>query len=136
MIFHPGAAGRARKEREAAEEAARRRLLMRRLDERIDGLHAQRAANAGRMRRDDRRRWPRTPDFKVAAAILDTGAEVTCKVVDVSFGGMRVEFLDDSARPAEFGLTVPTLRFIGVVQNAWSKGAETGVEVLRWRESA
>ncbi len=68
--------------------------------------------------------------------MLDTGTEITCRVVDVSFGGMRIEFLDAGARPEEFGLTVPTLRFVGIVQSAWTTGAQTGVAVLRWRESA
>jgi hypothetical protein len=136
MPFYLSAAAKARKEREAAEDAVRARLMRQRLDQRIGDLKAKTASTAARSINEELRRWPRTASYKVATAILDTGVEVTCRIVDVSFGGMRVEFLDETARPGEFGLTVPTLRFVGIVQNAWSKGAQTGVEIMRWRESA
>ena len=136
MPFFLSAAAKARKEREAAEDAVRAGLMKQRLDQRIDSLKAKKGAGDERSMNEECRRWPRTPAYKVATAVLDTGVEVTCRVVDVSFGGMRVEFLDESARPGEFGLTVPTLRFVGIVQNAWTNGAQTGVEVVRWRESA
>jgi hypothetical protein len=135
MPFSFTAAAKARKEQEAAEDAARRRVMKQRLDQRIDALNAKKTAGAAPLMTDEKRRWPRTPAYKVATAVLETGAEVTCRIVDVSFGGMRVEFLDERARPSEFGLTVPTLRFIGIVQNSWTSGLSTGVEVLRWRES-
>ncbi|HBS35227.1 MAG TPA: hypothetical protein DEA50_09160 [Parvularcula sp.] len=134
-IYH-SAAARARKERQAAEDAVRARLMKQRLDQRIGDLKAKHASAPVRSMNGENRRWPRTPAYKVATAVLDTGAEVTCRIVDVSFGGMRIEFLDESVRPGEFGLTVPTLRFVGIVQNAWTRGAQTGVEVVRWRESA
>lgn len=136
MPFYLSAAAKARKERQAAEDAVRARLMKQRLDQRIGDLKAKKTSTAARSIKEENRRWPRTPAYKVATAVLDTGVEVTCRIIDVSFGGMRVEFLDETARPGEFGLTVPTLRFIGIVQNAWTKGAQTGVEVVRWRESA
>lgn len=136
MPFYLTAAARARKSREAVEEAARARLVRQKVESRIKDLKAKQGTVAPSALDADQRRWPRTPAYKVATAVLDTGAEVTCRILDVSFGGMRVEFLDEQTRPPEFGLTVPTLRFIGIVENAWSNGAQTGVEVLRWRESA
>jgi hypothetical protein len=136
MPFYLSAAAKARKANQAAEDAVLARLMKQRIDRRIDSLNAKKTIGAARTLDQENRRWPRTASYKVATAVLDTGVEVTCRIVDVSFGGMRVEFLDETARPGEFGLTVPTLRFIGIVQNAWSNGAQTGVEVVRWRESA
>lgn len=136
MPFYFTAAAKARKSREAVEEAARARFARQKVETRIKDLKSKQGTVAPSALDTNRRRWPRTPAYKVATAVLDTGAEVTCRIVDVSFGGMRVEFLDEKVRPQEFGLTVPTLQFIGIVENAWSKGAQTGVEVLRWRESA
>lgn len=136
MPLFQSPAARARQRQQAADDADLARLVRLRAGERIKDLNAKKGAGAARAIGAEQRRWPRTPAYKVATAVLDTGTEVTCKIIDVSFGGMRVEFLDHSARPSEFGLTVPTLRFIGIVQNAWTNGAETGVEVLRWRESA
>ncbi len=135
MPFFQSSTAKARKEREAEDEAALARLVRMRADERISDLKSKKDASRARTIGPEQRRWARTPVYKVATAIVDTGAELTCRIVDVSFGGMRVEFLDESERPAEFGLTVPTLRFVGIVQSAWSKGAQNGVEVVRWRES-
>lgn len=134
MPLFQSPAAKARKAREAAEQAALAQACRQRAGQRILGLKARQGVGAARAIGPEQRRWPRTRVYKVASALLDTGEEVTCRVVDVSFGGMRVEFLDDSARPTEFGLTVPTLRFIGIVETAWTNGAQAGVEVLRWRE--
>lgn len=135
MPFFQTRAAKARKAQEQAAEAALASLIRQRADERISALREKKAAAAARTIGAEQRRWPRTPAFNVASALLDTGTEITCRIVDVSFGGMRVEFLDERAPPGEFGLTVPTLRFVGIVHSAWTKGAQTGVEVLRWRET-
>lgn len=129
-------AAKARKEREAAEAAAQMRMVRQRASDRIKDLKSKQGASAARTIGAELRRWPRTSAFNVATAVLDTGAEVTCRVIDVSFGGMRVEFVEGTAPQTEFGLTVPTLRFVGIVHGAWSSGAQAGVEILRWRESA
>ncbi len=129
----PGA--KSRQVRRAAEEAARGRLRSR-VEARIQDMKARSRFAASPTVNDELRNWTRKQSYNVASATYEGGAEVSCLVVDVSFGGMRVEFFDDKARPEEFALTVPTLRFIGIVQSAWSAGGQTGVEVLRWRESA
>jgi hypothetical protein len=134
-LFHSRAA-KARKAQALAAEAELASLVRLRAEERISALRASTGAGATRTIGAEQRCWKRTPAYYVASALLDTGDEITCRIVDVSFGGMRVEFLDEKARPGEFGLTVPTLRFVGIVQSAWTRGAQTGVEVLRWRESA
>jgi len=134
MLFRT-AATKTRKEREAAEEAARARQLRHRADRRIHDLKAKSGKAGVRTMGAELRLWPRNPAYNVASAIFDPNTEVSCRVVDLSFGGMRIEFFDDRPRPDEFALTVPTLRFVGIVQHAWSSGVQTGVEVLRWRES-
>ncbi len=136
MPLFESAASKARKEREAVEDAARVRQVRQKVDARINDLKARPKTAAARTIGAEQRQWARKPAYNVASAIYDTGAEVSCRVVDLSFGGMRVEFFDDAPRPDEFALTVPTLRFVGIVQSAWSNGAQSGVEVLRWRESA
>ncbi|MDZ7627465.1 MAG: hypothetical protein U5J99_03525 [Parvularculaceae bacterium] len=127
---------KARKEREAVEEAARVQSMRARAGARIEALKTRSATAPSRLMDQEQRRWPRTPALNVASAMFDTGGEATVRVLDCSFGGMRVEFLDDRERPNEFALTVPSLRFVGIVKKAWSAGSQAGVEVVRWQEPA
>lgn len=136
MRLFVSAETKARKEREAADEAARVQSMRARAGARIEALKTKSAPAPTRLMGEEQRRWPRSPAVHVASALFDTGGEATVRVLDCGFGGMRVEFLDDRVRPNEFALTVPSLRFVGIVKKAWSAGAQAGVEVVRWREPA
>jgi len=44
---------------------------------------------------------------------------------------MLLELLEEKACPAEFGLTVPALKFIGIVRREWRNGSKVGVSIWR-----
>lgn len=127
---------KARKAALAAEEARKAEADRARLDQRVKLLvkntrNAEAPATGG-----DKRRWPRAPGFNAGTALFENGWEAPCRVYDRGFGGMRVEFSDTRSWPDEFALSVPTLRFFGVVRSVWLKGPVRGVEIIRWRETA
>lgn len=126
-----------RKKTEEPIDPAVEAALRRRLDERVKTVgSAQRPAAHGAMR-EDSRTCRREPVYRVGAAMFDVGHETSCRVTNQSFSGLRLSFHDDAVVcPDEFALSIPTLRFIGVVRKAWQKESEVGVAILRWSDAA
>ena len=83
----------------------------------------------------NKREAPRENSLRVGAAYFSPESETTCRVIDTSFGGLKLEFLNGEVAPEEFALTVPTLRFIGIVKSEWQKDGVVGVSIVRWRET-
>ena len=88
-------------------------------------------AIGGNGRRIDRERV-----YRVASAIFDLNSHTTCRVIDQSYSGLRLSFDSNFDCPDEFALTIPTLRFIGIVRKVWQSEKEAGVSIVRWNEAA
>ncbi len=136
MVLFETAESKARRAAEAAEAARRAAEERRRLEGRMETLlrnnrRAQTPAIGG-----DKRRWARAAAYNAGTASFGTELEAPCRIYDCAFGGMRLEFADTRDWPGEFVLSVPTLRFFGVVRSIWQEGCERGVEVVRWCETA
>lgn len=114
--------------------------LTARLDERLTGrlqsIDRTRRASAEPVFKDYERAHPRQNAFRVAAATFEPGKDVSCKVVDHSFGGLRIEFPEGGEAPDEFALTIPTMRFIGLVRKVWQEDGFVGVTIVQWSELA
>jgi hypothetical protein len=136
MVLFETAESKARKAAQAAEEARRAAEDRKRLAARMEALlRNNRKAEAPAIG-GDKRRWERAVGYNAGTARFNAGLETTCRVQDCAFGGMRLEFADARSWPDEFILSVPTLRFFGVVRSVWQDGCERGVEVVRWCETA
>lgn len=85
---------------------------------------------------DNGRECDRARVYRVGSAMFSPEHETSCRVVDQSFSGLRLAFNGDVRCPDEFALTIPTLRFIGIVRTVWQSGAEVGVSIIRWNEAA
>lgn len=121
---------RKRKNAEQAIEAERRTALRQRLNERLQSLDKKRRAV------DDNRDSRRESVYRVGSAVFEPGRERTCRVVDQSYSGLRLELADAETCPDEFALTIPTLRFIGIVRKEWQNETHVGVSILRWSDAA
>jgi hypothetical protein len=131
-----GTGGRKARQAELAAEAAERAAAERqRLEKRMKALLKNKRAAAAPATSADLRRWPRAAGFNAGTALFDSGWEAPCRIHDRGFGGMRIEFSDERSWPNEFALSVPTLRFFGIVRSVWKNGQTRGVEVIRWRET-
>lgn len=73
--------------------------------------------------------------YRVASAILSPEEVASCRVVNQSHSGMRLSFNSDIQCPDEFGLTIPTLGFVGIVRKVWQNGRDTGVAIVRWNDA-
>lgn len=136
MVLFETAASKAGKAAQAAEEARRAAEERKRLKGRVEALlRNNRKAEAPAIG-GDQRRWERAAGHNAGTARLPFGVEAPCRIQDCAFGGMRLEFADMRSWPDEFVLSVPTLRFLGVVRSVWRDGCERGVEVVRWCETA
>lgn len=135
MALFETAASKARKAAQAAEDARRIEAEKFRLEERMSTLLKNKRAADAPATGGDTRRWPRVAGFNAGTAVFESGFEAPCRVCDRGFGGMRIEFPDTRQWPDEFALSVPTLRFFGIVRSAWRKGHVRGVEIVRWRET-
>ena len=125
-----------RKKAAAAVDAALAVSLRRRMAERIAVVDkARRKAEVG-TERGDMRDSRREPVYRVGTAVFEPGEEANCRIVDQSFSGLRLEMENADACPDEFALTIPTLRFIGIVRKAWRSDRQVGVSILRWSEAA
>lgn len=82
------------------------------------------------------RRVGRERVYRVASAIFDVNSQTTCRIVDQSYSGLRLSFGSKINCPDEFALTIPTLRFIGIVRKVWQSETETGVSIVRWNDAA
>jgi hypothetical protein len=124
--------GGKRAKEEQARAAAAQSALQCRLSERLKGVERTRQTQSSGDNRGDRRETV----YRVGSAIVEPGRELTCRIVNQSFSGMRLELADAAECPEEFALTIPTLRFIGIVRKAWQNDAQVGVAILRWNEAA
>ena len=80
------------------------------------------------------RRHKRAAAYRIASTQFMNGLETSCRVTDQSYSGFRLLMNDDVDCPEEFALTIPTLRFIGIVRKSWQNGREAGVSILRWND--
>lgn len=107
-----------------------------RLEQRINSVGGPSKARSYNLLREHHRAHDREAVYRVATAIFSPESAVSCRVVNKSFSGMRLSFPADFDIPEEFGLTIPTLRFIGVVRTVWRNEREAGVSIIRWSEGA
>jgi hypothetical protein len=124
-----------RKAEEALDPAAEAALRVR-LDARLKSVEKARRSDGAVTMRDDARRSRREPVYRIASAMFEIGDESSCRVVDQSYSGLRLAFHDAADCPDEFALSIPTLRFIGIVRKAWQNENEVGVSILRWSDAA
>lgn len=115
----------------AVEEALRKRL-----DDRIRSLQSGRRRGEARTLAEDCRADRRERIYRVGSAMFRPDHETSCRILDQSYAGMRLELHGDIESPEEFALSIPTLRFIGVVRRVWQNGAEIGVSILRWNDAS
>lgn len=94
---------------------------------------ARRPPAFGTIRGVDRQHQ-RTQAYRVATAMFSPETQTSCRIVNQSHSGLRLAFNSDAECPDEFALTIPTLRFIGIVRKAWQRGREAGVAIVRWSD--
>lgn len=82
------------------------------------------------------RRHDREASYRVATAMFAPDELSSCRVVNQSHSGLRLSFHSDVVCPDEFALTIPTLRFIGIVRKVWQSGCDAGVSIVRWSDCA
>lgn len=104
--------------------------LRERLAQRLNGVDRTRQASS------DQRISRRETDYRVGSAVFEPGRATSCRVVDKSHAGLRLELQGSEACPEEFALTIPTLRFIGIVRKAWQSESQVGVTIVRWQEAS
>lgn len=124
-------ARKAEERTDPAVEAARRK----RLDERLLKVERARHSGAASAFHGEGRADLRERVYRVGSAMFEPGHETSCRVIDQSYSGLLLEFHVVGECPDEFALTIPTLRFIGVVRKAWQREAKVGVSILRWSDS-
>lgn len=113
-------------------EAAMRMRLAGRLQS-VD--QKRRLRNFGAIR-GVRRQHDREASYRVATAMFAPDELTSCRVVNQSHSGLRLSFHLDIECPDEFALTIPTLRFIGIVRKVWQSGCDAGVSIVRWSDCA
>lgn len=74
--------------------------------------------------------------YRVGTVNFSPEHQESCRVVDVSFSGLRFALNSDAICPDEFALTIPTLRFVGIVRKVWQCGRNVGVTIVRWTDAA
>jgi hypothetical protein len=117
---------------DAAVDAA----LKKRLSDRLHAVQDARRLGEAPTVAADCRANRRERVYRVGSAMFGPDHETSCRIVDQSYAGMRLEIHGDKACPDEFALTIPTLRFIGVVRKAWQNETEIGVSIVRWSDAA
>jgi len=115
----------------AADDAAQARLASR-----LEQLDQMRRLKEFGVIRGVNRKHERAQAYRVATAMFFPGHQTTARIVNQSHSGLRLRFSADLDCPDEFALTIPTLRFIGVVRTVWRKGNEVGVSIVRWSDGA
>lgn len=106
-----------------------------RLEARVKSLGSSQHAATCRTLRGHERAEHRECVYRVGSAMFDQVTSVSCRIADKSFSGLKVVFNSDVDCPDEFALTIPTLRFVGIVKKAWQNGREAGVSVVRWNDA-
>lgn len=105
-----------------------------RLADRIETVQkARHPRGFGAIRGADRQ-YEREQIYRVATAMVAPDKLISCRIVDQSHSGLRLSFNSDVECPEEFALTIPTLRFIGVVRKVWQAGRDAGVSIVRWTD--
>ncbi len=110
--------------------------LKARLAERMRSIDKSRRPIKATFIRESARQCDRARVYRVGSAMFSPEHETSCRIVDQSFSGLRLAFNGVAACPDEFALTIPTLRFIGIVRKVWQIDGEVGVSILRWNEAA
>jgi hypothetical protein len=82
------------------------------------------------------RQYEREQTYRVATAMFAPDNLTSCRIVDQSHSGLRLSFNSDVECPDDFALTIPTLRFIGIVRKVWQTGRDAGVSIVRWTDCA
>ncbi len=123
-----------RNKTEAPSDPELQSALRARLANRLERVDQARRPKEFRAIRGVNRQYAREPAYRVATAILSPDEEASCRIVDQSHSGLRVIFNSDFECPDEFALTIPTLRFIGIVRKIWQNGREAGVAIFRWSD--
>ena len=136
MVLFETKESRARKAAQAAEVARCAAEERKRLERRMEALLRNNRTAEATAIAGDKRRWERAAGHNAGTARFHFGLEAPCRVQDCAFGGMRLEFADMRSWPDQFILSIPTLRFFGVVRSVWQDGCKRGVEVVRWCETA
>jgi hypothetical protein len=125
-----------RRKSEEAIDPAMEAALRVRLDARLKMVDKARRSDGAATMRDDARKNRREPVYRIASAMFEIGDEASCRVIDQSYSGLRLAFHEAADCPDEFALSIPTLRFIGIVRKAWQNDNEVGVSILRWSDAA
>ncbi len=107
-----------------------------RLAERVRSVNRSRRPLRATIIRENGRDSDRARVYRVGSAMFSPEHETSCRIVDQSFSGLRLAFNGDAHCPDEFALTIPTLRFIGIVRKIWQNDAEVGVSIVRWNDAA
>lgn len=124
-----------RSKAEIAQAAELERAMRARLASRLERVdHARRPQAFGAIRGVNRQH-ERKQAYRVAFAMFTPDTQTTCRLVNQSHSGLRLTFDAGVECPDEFALTIPTLRFIGIVKKIWQEGAEAGVAIVRWSDA-
>ena len=119
---------------EAAAEIEADRAMRARLASRLDQVDQTRRLQKFGAIRGVNRQHERKLAYRVATAMFSTETQESCRIVNQSHSGLRLAFNSDAECPDEFALTIPTLRFIGIVKKVWQEGREAGVTIVRWSD--
>lgn len=125
----------ARKAAEQAQELENQKTRAR-LAARIQSIGGSPHEDARQNLRGHQRAEARAASYRVGSAMFDQVDSLSCRIVDQSYSGLRVVFNSEIECPDEFALTIPTLRFVGIVRTHWRNGREAGVSIVRWSDAA
>jgi len=106
-----------------------------RLAERVRSIDQARRPIKAAFISENGRRCERAQVYRVGTVNFEPDHQVSCRVVDLSFSGLRIAFNSDVDCPDEFALSIPTLRFIGIVRKVWQDGRMAGVSIERWSDA-
>ena len=123
-----------RKNPEPAPDPALAAAMRARLATRLDQVGQTRRLTAFGAIRGVNRLHEREQAYRVATAMFSPETRTSCRIVNQSHSGLRLSFNSDIDCPDEFALTIPTLRFIGIVRTVWRNGRDAGVAIVRWSD--
>lgn len=114
----------------AAEVAIKARLA-----ERVRSVDRSRRPQKTILIRENGRGSEREIVYRVGTVNFSPDHAESCRIVDLSFSGLRLALNKETECPDEFALTIPTLRFIGIVRKIWQSGPNVGVAIQRWSDA-
>lgn len=123
-----------RKDQDAAQQALEA-ATRERLAGRLQSVNQKRRLREFGAVRGVNRQFEREPAYRVATIMFAPDETLSCRIVDQSHSGLRLSLNSDVECPEEFALTIPTLRFIGIVKKVWQNGREAGVSIIRWNDA-